>query len=929
VMEPSSYGKVEQVDGTPVGRLDVETVVKASQALSSEIVLSTLIEKLMRLAVELAGAERGLLILLRGDQPHIEAEVTTGQGRPEVTVRPTAVTPSDLPQSPLHHVIRTRERVVLDDAPVRGPYSDDEYVRRRRPRSLLCLPIVKHTRLVGALYLENTLTASAFTSDRVAMLELLASQAAISLQNASLYSDLQRSEAASRESEQSLRRIVDTIPGFVCTLNPAGEIELLNRQILEYFGKTVEDLKNWAATDAVHPDDLPRVIDAWRRSVETGQPYENEHRERRADGVYRWFHSRALPARDTEGRITSWYMLLTDIDDRKRAEEESRRSKAYLTEAQRLSRTGSFGCSVSSGEMFWSDETFRIFGYDRAITPAVEAMLERVHPDDKARVQGQIHRATSEGTDCDLESRLLLPDGSIKHVHVVAHASKGQANGFEFMGAVMDVTAANEAQERIRQDERELRITIETIPAIVSSTLADGSIDFISERWLEYVGLSREEISGGAWKSTIHPDDLDRVLTNWQAALATGEPLEMETRYRRADGQYRWFLVRAVPLRDDTGKIGKWYATIFDIEDRKQTERKLQRSEAYLAEAQRLTHTGSFAQTIATGELTHSSEEHSRLFGFDPDEGNPSFEAIRQTVHPEDRDRANGVFERAVRERTDGEVEFRTVLPDGTIKYLHAIGHPVFNAAGDLVEYVGTVMDVTERRQAHDALEDLAGRLIRAQEEERSRIGRELHDHISQTLGVLTIKIDQLRAREDITPGIGGALDQLRQATTEITDDVHRLSHRLHSSTLDYLGLIPALQKLTAEFSERHGISVAFAYESVPAPLSSEIALCLFRVAEEGLANIAKHSQSRFATVQVKGEPDGIHLKVEDSGTGFDMTAWGSKAGLGFVSMQERLRALHGTLHVDSAALRGTRIKAWVPTPALPPADDEARAKSS
>jgi signal transduction histidine kinase len=266
-----------------------------------------------------------------------------------------------------------------------------------------------------------------------------------------------------------------------------------------------------------------------------------------------------------------------------------------------------------------------------------------------------------------------------------------------------------------------------------------------------------------------------------------------------------------------------------------------------------------------------------------------------------------------MREQTDCEVDYRAVLPDGTIKYHRAIGHPVFNAAGGLVEYIGITMDVTERKRADEVLEDLAGRLIHAQEEERSRIGRELHDHISQTLGVVTIKIDQLRAHGEITAGVGGALDELRRATSDITDDVHRLSHRLHSSTLDYLGLVPALQKLVSEFSERHDIAISFAHASVPPSLPSEVALCLFRVAEESLTNIARHSQARSATIHVTGAPDGIHLAVEDAGAGFDMTTFGSKAGLGFVSMQERLRALHGTMHVDSAPSRGTRIDAWVP----------------
>src|SRR6202789_895117 len=181
--------------GTPVAQLNVETVVRASQALSSEIVLPTLIETLMRLTVEHAGAERGLLILLREDEPQIEAEAITSHERAAVTVWRTAVTPFDLPQSALHYVIRTRERVLLDDASVENLYSQTEYLRRNTPKSVLCVPIVKQTKLVGVLYLENNLTPRVFTSDRVAVLGLLAAQAAISLENAGLYSDLQRSEA--------------------------------------------------------------------------------------------------------------------------------------------------------------------------------------------------------------------------------------------------------------------------------------------------------------------------------------------------------------------------------------------------------------------------------------------------------------------------------------------------------------------------------------------------------------------------------------------------------------------------------------------------------------------------------------------------------------------------------------------------------------
>jgi signal transduction histidine kinase len=230
--------------------------------------------------------------------------------------------------------------------------------------------------------------------------------------------------------------------------------------------------------------------------------------------------------------------------------------------------------------------------------------------------------------------------------------------------------------------------------------------------------------------------------------------------------------------------------------------------------------------------------------------------------------------------------------------------------------------EISERRRAEEALEDLAGRLIHAQEAERSRIGRELHDHISQMLGVLAIKIDQLRVSQDIPPArMSAALDEVRRNTSEITDDVHRLSHRLHSSTLDYLGIVPALQKLVAEVSERYGIAIGFAHGPLPSTLPSELALCLYRVAEESLTNVAKHSQARSARVHLTSAADGIRLTIEDDGTGFDASSPESRAGLGFVSMHERLRVVHGTIRVDSGPSRGTTIDVWVPAMNLAPAE--------
>jgi PAS domain S-box-containing protein len=227
--------------------------------------------------------------------------------------------------------------------------------------------------------------------------------------------------------------------------------------------------------------------------------------------------------------------LQRENTDRKRAEQELRQSEAYLAEAQRLSQTGSFGWNVSSGETFWSDETFRIFGYDKAVSVTLDMVLQRIHPEDLVLVRRIIDRASGGRKDIDYEHRLLMPDGSVKHVQVVARALSDESGELEFVGAVMDVTAAKEAEQRLRQNERELRITVETIPAFVVSTQADGSVDFVSQSWVDYAGLSSEEWLGSAWMNAIHPEDRDRAVNKWRMALALGEAVELEVRFRRGE----------------------------------------------------------------------------------------------------------------------------------------------------------------------------------------------------------------------------------------------------------------------------------------------------------------------------------------------------------------------------------------------------------
>jgi PAS domain S-box-containing protein len=268
--------------------------------------------------------------------------------------------------------------------------------------------------------------------------------------------DRKRAEEALRASEQRFRAIVDSIPGQVALVNASGEIEMVNRGVLDYFGRSLDELQHWTTDDSVHPDDVPRVLAAWQHATVTGEPPAWEQRLRRSDGVYRWFHLRGMPWRDGSNQLVRWYCLLTDIHDRKIAEEALRQSEAFLAQAQRLTLTGSLWWSLSTGEITWSDESYRLMGYPKTAQPTVELILNRVHPDDRSRVRETIDRAAHEGANIDFEHRLLMSDGSIKHVHVVIQNVALESGPPEFVGAVTDITERTRTEDALRRTQAEL-----------------------------------------------------------------------------------------------------------------------------------------------------------------------------------------------------------------------------------------------------------------------------------------------------------------------------------------------------------------------------------------------------------------------------------------------------------------------------------------
>jgi PAS domain S-box-containing protein len=545
------------------------------------------------------------------------------------------------------------------------------------------------------------------------------------------------------------------------------------------------DLLGWRWMDALHPDDREPTRQFWMESVAGRQPYDVEYRIRRSDGNYGWFKTRGTPIRDSDGTIVKWFGTCTDITDRKRAEQalkdqelelrqardlleikvmertkELRRNEAYLAEAQKLSKTGSFGWNVFGGEIYWSEETFRIFEYGPQTKPGIELILERTHPEDRVRVQQAIDRASQDVEDFDLEHRLLMPDGSVKHVQVVGHLREtGQPGKTELVGAITDIT------------------------------------------------------------------------------------------------------------------------------ERKRAEAALRQTEAYLEEAQRLTHTGSWAWNIASRENVHWSQEQYRLFGLDPESDSSSFERALQRIHPEDQATFNRVVEQAIRERSDFEVDFRIVLPDGKIKYSRSVGHPVFSASGELVEFVGTGVDMTERRQA---------------EKERERLRQVQADlaHINRvtTMGELTASLAH-EINQPITAAVTDARTCLRwlareqpdlgearesaarmvNAVTRAADIISRLRQLFkkgapQASLVDVSQVIQEMVVLLRSEASRHSVSILTELsEDLPRVVADRVQLqqVLMNLMLNGIEAMQDTKGGGQLTIRsLRGEGGQLLISVSDTGMG-------------------------------------------------------------
>ncbi|MDQ7251073.1 PAS domain-containing protein [Dongia sedimenti] len=512
--------------------------------------------------------------------------------------------------------------------------------------------------------------------------------------------DRKMAEESLRASEAMLKSMVDSIAAPLGFFKPTGELEVVNRQVEDYFGIPFDELSNW--DNVVHPEDVTGSRAAWNRTLATGEPYHYEARIRRADGEYRWNDHRGYPMRDEQGRIVRWCVLQTDIHDRRRAEEALAESERRLEKIINTIPAMAWTANPDGTCDFFNRH--HLHYVDRALKDMQGlGFVSTFHPDDVDRLMGAWQTMLDSGRGGEVEGRIRRRDGEYRWCLFITNPQHdAQGRVVKWFGVNIDIEDRKRADESLRASELNLRGLTETIPQKMFGAAPDGSVNYINNEMRGWFGRSDTAIMED-WVNLVHPDDRESAIKAWTGTVAAGTPYHHQLRFLHRHGEHRWCDVKARALRDENGAIIAWHGVVNDIHDQKLAEDALRASAGNLSQIINsipgLTWT---AQPDGAAEFI--SKHYLDYVGLSL-EGATGLGWI-QAVHPEDRDGLLAIWSRGSASARPGEAEARIRRSDGEYRWFLFRYNPFFDDKGRLVKWFGISIDIEDRRRAEERVRE-------------------------------------------------------------------------------------------------------------------------------------------------------------------------------------------------------------------------------
>ena len=723
---------------------------------------------------------------------------------------------------------------------------------------------------------------------------------------------------AVRRSEERFRLAAQAGRMFAYDWDAASGVAMLSGECVQVLGVNEgTHLIGKQLLSIVHPDDRERLTSALAGLTPDKPCAQISHRIVHPDRGAIWVETSSRALFDGAGKTLRITGMVADITARKLAEIELALANDRLHLAMKAGTSVAWDWDVQSGRDSWFGDLQTMFGIpSNTYVGNVQDFRLRLHPEDRERVWKAVKDAMQSQKPYAAEFRILRPDGTVRWVSAQGkfyYLSDGEPE--RMLGIAVDMTERKGAEEALHRKEIELAEAQRL--ARVGSWQWDPESDTViwSEELYRIAGRDPNlpAVSYSEHSQLYTAESWERLRHAVEEALQTGAPFELELEMIRADGTTRWLIARGETQHDATGRVVRLHGTVQDITEHRLSQAALRESEERLRLAAQAGRMYAYEWDRAT-DVIRRSADFTHILGLASQPTVTTCQQMLTTVHPDDRAKVIAATEGCTPENPTCRIKYRVLRPDGSVVWLEKNARAFFDGKGAMVRMIGMISDITEQKLAEEVLSSLSRKLIEAQETERARIARDLHDDIGQRLALLSVTLEGMKTvAPDSKNEIDNCVDELRKQILDISASVHALSHELHSSQLRHLGVVNAIRSFCMELSEQQKVAIDFVCKNAPATVPPDVSLCLFRVLQEALHNAVKHSGVSHFEVEFCGTSEGVRLTVRDSGIGFDPEAAMKGGGLGLTSMRERLKLVDGELSIESQPTLGTVIHACVP----------------